>query len=63
MKRAFAIIYTAFLFLTTTFIVVVVPFYVPDLNTNKVILLGILGIMGYLSTFLLAFSIKEGYIK
>lgn len=63
MKKKFAIAYTVFMFFVTTLIVVVIPMEVPDMTTDKVVLLGVMGMLGYLSTFLMVFSIREGYIK
>lgn len=51
------------MFVITNYIVFVVPSHIPDMNTNHVILLGILGLLGYLNTFLLLFAWREGYIK
>ena len=53
----------AYVFLSTTYLVVALPMTVTNWNTDKTLVVGLYGIMGYFTTFLLIFSWREGYIK
>ena len=63
MRKFFFWTYVSFLFLSTTFLVVVLPMTVTHWSTDKTLVVGLYGILGYLATFLLLFAWREGYIK
>lgn len=63
MKKFFFWAFVAYLFLSTTYVVIALPMSNIHWNTNKTLIVGLYGIMGYFSTFLLIFSWREGYIK
>lgn len=63
MRKFFFWVLVAYVFLSTTYLVVALPMTVTNWSTDKTLVIGLYGIMGYFTTFLLIFSWREGYIK
>lgn len=63
MRKFFFWVLVAYVFLSTTYLVIALPMTVTNWNTEKTLVVGLYGIMGYFTTFLLIFSWREGYIK
>ena len=63
MRKFFFWLIVAYVFLSTTYLVIVLPMTVTNWSTDKTLVVGLYGIMGYFTTFLLIFSWREGYIK
>lgn len=63
MRKFLFWVLVAYVFLSTTYLVIALPMVVTNWSTDKTLVVGLYGIMGYFTTFLLIFSWREGYIK